>query len=187
MSKPEKDKTYMGLVSDVMRESKDPISFDEAEFRLIVEAGEEKHLWYPRLINGSRVRVPLVNHDGELELIVFDEEARELLWPELFTIHAQPHSRDREPVNLRLPGGARTSIRLEYFGRGAWVTTASPAFWRWLKRRKAASGDALIIEAVDVQERCYCAGKQHRLRQWIISRERTTTMDCGVKTLRRFN
>jgi Plasmid pRiA4b ORF-3-like protein len=177
MSKTEKERTYAELVSEVVRESRNPISFDEivrrvellrevdsrtsrtavcnalAEFWLIVEIGEEKYGWYPHLINGSRVRVPLVKHDGELELIVFDDEARELLWPELFA--GQDTLGDREPVGLRLPSGAHTAFPLEYLGRRTWGTTASQAFWRWLKRCKAASGDALIIEAVDVEARCY--------------------------------
>jgi hypothetical protein len=165
MTKAEKDRTYVELVNEVMRESRDPISFDEAEFRLIAEISEEKHRWYPRLLNGSRVRAPLVNHDGELELIVFDEEAQELLWPTLFTGYGQPPSRDCDPVDMRLPGGARTSFRLEHFGRGAWGTMASPEFLRWLKRRKAASGDALIIEAVDVQERRYNVVHEPRMRR----------------------
>jgi hypothetical protein len=124
-----------------------------AQCWLIVNTGKGTYRWYPRLINGSRVRVPLVAYDGELARIVFDDEARDLLWPAFFA--GQGASGDREPVDLRLPSGIHTAFPLEFFGQRIWGTTASSEFWQWIADCKAVSGDALIIEAVDADARCY--------------------------------
>jgi hypothetical protein len=200
MSNTQKKTSYVAIVREIVRQSQDPISFEEimrrvelirkidsrtpkptvrnalAQCWLIVNTGKGTYGWYPRLIGGSRVRVPLINHDGELERIVFDDEARDLLWPAFFA--GQGASGDREPVNLRLPSGIHTSFPLEFFGRRTWGTTASPEFWRWLKGCKAASGDALIIEAVDAEARCYSVTHESQWKQDVaVVRKRTEEIE----------
>lgn len=96
--------------------------------RLVANTGDGRYWWYPRMLKGSRVRVPLITVDLELRRIVFDDDARDLLWPSFFAASEQI---DRKPVELRLPTGESISLPLEHFGGGEWGTTGSPRFWNW--------------------------------------------------------
>lgn len=176
MSGKEQKASYTTLVRQVVREEPVPLPVVEIMRRvdrlrpietreplstirnaisqcyLIVNTGDGRYGWYPRLLKGSRVRVPLISSDLRQKRIIFDDEVRELLWPSFF---AGPGVADREPVNLTLPDGAHTPLPLDFFGNGVWGTTGSKACWNWLNRSLAAAGDALIIEAVDAEQRRY--------------------------------
>lgn len=123
-----------------------------SQCRLVVNTGDGKYWWYPRLLKGSRVRVPLIASDLEQRRIVFDDDARDLLWPSFFAGH--DHT-DRKPIELRLPTGDSAPLPLEHFGGGEWGTTGSPRFWNWLRACEATGGDALILEAIDAEARRY--------------------------------
>jgi hypothetical protein len=73
-----------------------------SQCRLVANTGDGRYWWYPRMLKGSRVRVPLITADLELRRIVFDNDARDLLWPSFFAASEQI---DRKPVELRLPTG----------------------------------------------------------------------------------
>src|SRR5262249_41804189 len=143
MTNPEKQPTqsYTSLVQQVVREAQEPIPVAEimrrgpslrpiesqAPERLIRHAapqspplantGDGRYWWYPRLLKGSRVRVPLIASDLELGRIVFDHDARELLWPSFF---AGSEHIDRNPIELRFGAGDCVSLPFEHFGGGEW-------------------------------------------------------------------
>src|SRR5262245_38722379 len=123
-----------------------------SQCRLVANTGDGRYWWYPQLLRGSRVRVPLIASELELRRIVFDDDARDLLWPSFFADHEQT---DRKPIELRLPIGDSPSWPLEHFGGGEWGTTGSPKFWNWLRACEAAGADALILEAIDAEARRY--------------------------------
>jgi hypothetical protein len=104
------------------------------------------------LLKGSRIRVPLIASDLEQRRIVFDDDARDLLWPGFFAGHDQT---DRKPIELRLPTGDSAPLPLEHFGGGEWGTTVSPRFWNWLRACEATGDDALVLEAIDAEARRY--------------------------------
>jgi len=169
--------SYTALTQLVMREAEEPITVAEimcrvnclrpreslssperairsaiSQCRLVANTGDGKYWWYPRLLKGSRVRVPLIASDLERRRIVFDDDARDLFWPSFFAGHEQT---DRKPIELRLPTGDSASLPLEHFGGGEWGTTGSLKFWNWLCACEAAGGDALILEAIDAEARRY--------------------------------
>ena len=152
MTNPEKQPTqsYTSLVQQVVREAQEPIPVAEimrrvhslrpiesqsperlirnavSQSRLVANTGDGRYWWYPRLLKGSRVRVPLIASDLELGRIVFDHDARDLLWPSFFAGSEQV---DRNPIELRLGAGDCVSLPFEHFGEGVWGTTGSTKFW----------------------------------------------------------
>lgn len=176
MAGKEQQPSFTALVRDVVRKAEAPIPATEimrrvhqlrpidtrspestirnaiSQCRMVANTGDGKYWWYPRLLKGSRVRVPLVASDLDRKLIVFDNEARELLWPSFYAGYAQS---DRDPVRVQLPAGDRVEWPLEHFGDTDWGTTGSPDFWQWLRNCEAEGGDALIVEASDAEKRRY--------------------------------
>ncbi|MGH9768968.1 MAG: plasmid pRiA4b ORF-3 family protein [Blastocatellia bacterium] len=178
MTNPAKQpsQSYTALVHQVVREAEEPIPVAEimrrvhslrpiespsperlirhavSQARLIANTGDGRYWWYPRLLKGSRARVPLIASDLELGRIVFDHDARDLLWPSFFAGSEQV---DRNPIELRLGACACVSLPFEHFGEGVWGTTGSPKFWNWLRACEAAGSDALIFEAIDAEARRY--------------------------------
>ena len=65
----------------------------------IVNLGDGRYGWYPRLLQGSRVRVELKPSDLALERIILGKEVRDLLWPAFF---ANQIWRDQQPIRLYL-------------------------------------------------------------------------------------
>jgi pRiA4b ORF-3-like protein len=169
--------SYTALTHQVVREAEEPIPVAEiarrvhslrpiesqaperlirqavSQARLIANTGDGRYWWYPRMLKGSRVRVPLIASDLELGRIVFDYDARDQLWPSFF---AGSEHVDRNPIELRLGAGDCVSLPFEHFGGGVWGTTGSPKFWNWLRACEATGGDALIFEAIDAEARRYC-------------------------------
>ena len=163
------NQTYEDLVNEFMRDSIDSTSFNEAECRMILEMEVGWKPWPTHFLNGSRIRTPLITYKGEFESIFFDEEALILLWPQLFISHDRESSHNLDPVNLQLPNGVCTEWELKYleeseerFSASGWGGKISPTLQKWLKQRKAMSGDTLIIEAVDVEARQYNLVHEHQ-------------------------
>ena len=97
MTNPAKQpsQSYTALVQQVVREAEEPIPVAEiirwvrllrpiesqspetairnaiSQCRLVANTGDGRYWWYPRLLKGSRVRVPLIASDLELRRIVF--------------------------------------------------------------------------------------------------------------------
>ncbi len=118
----------------------------------IVNVGEGRYGWYPRLLQGSRVRVELKPKDLKLKRIVFGEEVRDLLWPAFL---GNQTIRDHNPIQLALPNGQETFLPLDFFGSGVWGTKGTPEFWRWLKAEGREVGNFLLIEALAAAPRQY--------------------------------
>lgn len=203
MSGKEKKTSYATLTEQVVRQAAEPIPFVEIMRRvhhlrsietrspentirsaigqcyLIANTGDGRYWWHPRLLKGSRARVPLVASDLKQKLIVFDDEVRELLWPSFF---AGQKLGNREPVDLKLPDGARTPLPLDFFGDGIWGTTGSQGFWEWLRASRAADGDALIIEAIDAEMRHYQVSLEERAeRDAAVLRSRTEEVEQAAR------
>src|SRR5262245_57552277 len=156
MTNPEKQPTqsYTSLVQQVVREAQEPIPVAEimrrvhslrpiesqsperlirnavSQSRLVATTGDGRYWWYPRLLKGSRVRVPLISSDLELRRIVFDYDARDMLWPSFFAASEQL---DRDPIELRFGAGDCVSLPLENFGGREWGTTGLLRFRNWLR------------------------------------------------------
>lgn len=118
----------------------------------IVNVGEGRYGWYPRFLQGSRVRVELKAEDLKIKRIVFGEDVRDLLWPAFF---GNQTIRDQNPIQLAMPNGKDILLPLEFFGAGVWGTTGTPELWRWLKQEGREAGDLLLIEAIDAEQRNY--------------------------------
>jgi len=115
--------SYTAITQQVVREAEEPIMVPKiirrvrllrpiesrspetairnaiSQCRLVANTGDGRYWWYPRLLKGSRVRVPLISSDLELRRIVFDYDARDMLWPSSF---AASELIDRNPIELRL-------------------------------------------------------------------------------------
>lgn len=120
---------------------------------LIANDGEGRYGWFPRMLKGSTVRAPLISSDLEAEHIFIEKDLRDLLWPGFFA--SQGELSDRSPVDAILPDGTRASLPLEHYGDGTWMTTGAPQFWKWLETCSPETGDDLIFEAIDAEQRLY--------------------------------
>lgn len=118
----------------------------------IVNVGEGRYGWYPRWLQGSRVRVELKAADLQSKRIVFSEDVRDLLWPAFF---GNQTTRDQNPIQLALPNGRDILLPLNFFGAGVWGTTGTPELWRWLQQEGREAGDYLLLEAIDAEQRQY--------------------------------
>ncbi len=179
-----KDKiSFTELTHQVVRESPEPLSFDEiiqrvqaiapiatknpkntirsaiSQSRSVVAAGNGRYGWKPRLITGSAVRLTLSESDLGGKAIELGDDIRELLWPLFFEIQSRS---DRSPVHVQLPTGGATQLSLDFLGRGHWGTSGSPEFWDWLKAQHAAPGDHLIFRALDGMAKRYSVEFQPR-------------------------
>src|ERR1051326_6192522 len=174
MSGKEKKPNYSALVRQVVHDAPEPLPLAEilqrvnrispieprspettirnavSQCYLIANTGDGKYGWYPRMLKGSFIRAQLVKSDLKQKQIIFDYDARELLWPGFF---AGPDPANREPVNIFFPDGSKTQLSLEHFEKSIWGTTGSESFWKWLAANKAKGGDFLIIEAIDVEKK----------------------------------
>ena len=119
---------------------------------LIVNTGDGRFGWFPRLLQSARVRVMLHPPELESKHIVFGNEVRDLLWPSFFANQAL---RDQSPIRLHLPTGLETMLPLNFFGEGVWGTEGTTALWQWLAQNEPVEGDALLIEAINAEGRDY--------------------------------
>ncbi|MCL5996518.1 MAG: plasmid pRiA4b ORF-3 family protein [Chloroflexi bacterium] len=171
--------SFSQLTEDVVRKAAGPIPFDEimrrvhalhpittrspkstirnaiSSHRMIAPTGDGRYGWYPRLITGSFVRVPLsVKHlRHKPPRVEFDDDARELMWPAFFDYSSRNDNHD--PVQVELPDGTHTTLSLDHFEGSQWGTLGAKPFWQWLRALKPRDGDALIVEAVDAEAHRY--------------------------------
>jgi hypothetical protein len=182
MSQPTSRKppdSFAQLAEQVVRASPTPLPFDEilrrvgalrridtrspastlrnaiASRRMIASTGQHTYGWYPRLITGSFVRAVLAAADlaHHPPRVAFDDDARELLWPGFFDYANRAEA--RAPVTVELASGPRTSLTLDHFQESDWGTYGSDAFWAWLRSHNPRPGDALILHALDAEQRRY--------------------------------
>ncbi len=179
-----KDKiSYTELTYQVVQQSPDPLPFDEilrrvhaiqpiktknpkstirsaiGQGRSIVATGDGRYGWKPRLITGSVLRLTLGKSDLSGQAVEFGNDMRDALWPAFLEIQKRI---DRSPIQLQLPDGSKTSIPLDFFGKGHWGTSGSPEFWAWFKTLKAKPGDHLIFQVLDGMAKLSCVEFQAR-------------------------
>src|SRR5215475_5187603 len=204
MSEKQTKKSYALLVRQMIQESPEPLTVAEilrrvdrirrvetrspesmirsalAQCRLIANDGAGKYGWFPRMAKGSIVRALLTASDLRQNRIYFDDEARDLLWPSFFA--SQGELLDRNPVDLELPGRTHTPLQLDHFGERIWGTKGTPDFWAWLQTCKVATGDSLIIEAVDAEARRYRAAfEAQAVRDTEALRKRTEEVEQAAE------
>ena len=206
---PKKDKpNYTELTYQVVRESPEPLPFDEilrrvhaitpiktknpkntirnavSQARLIVATGDRRYGWKPRLISGSVIRLTLSASDLAGQTVEFGEELRDALWPSFFEIQKRE---DRSPVHLRLPDQTVTSLPLDFLGKARWGTTGSPEFWKWFKTLKAKPGDHLIFYVRDGETKSYSVEFQRRAARdgQVIAERNQTVVQAALAFLRK--
>ena len=181
---PSSKTSYTELTHQVVRESREPLPFDEimrrvnaiapittknpkgtirnaiSQSRLIVNTGDGRYGWKYRVINDSVLRLTLSESDCQGEAIEYTEEVRDALCPAFF---ANQKYADREPIHLKLPNGETTRLALEFLREGGhWGTKGSPEFWEWFKSLHAQPGDVLIIRVLDGEAHLYAVEFQPR-------------------------
>jgi hypothetical protein len=199
---------YTELTYQVVRESPDPLPFDEilrrvqaitpiktknpkstirnavSQSRLIVATGDGRYGWMPRVLNGSRIRLTLSESDLSNRAIEFGDELREALWPTFFEIQKRA---DRGPVHVTLPNKTRTQLPLDFLGEGHWGTTGSPEFWMWFEGLNAKAGDHLIFRVIDGEAKSYGIEFQRRSErdEEAVTQRNQTVVQAALELLRK--
>ena len=180
----QKPPSYTELVYQVVRESPEPLLFDEVVARvhairpittknpkstirnavsqahLIVSIGDGYYGWKPRVITGSVVRTTLMPEDFADKTVNFGDDARDVLYPSMF--ESQKYS-DTGLITVELPNGVSTQIMIQHIRKPAiWGTRGSPEFWAWFDTLNAAPGDHLIVRAVDGDAKLYSVTFERR-------------------------
>lgn len=126
---------------------------------LIVSTGDGRYGWKMRLLNGSILRHTLQEAEFAGEVLYWDEDLCDALWPTFFS--PQKYS-DRSPVSVELPDSTLTTLPLEHFIHRSWGTHATPAFWQWFETLGAKANDHLIFTVLDGQEKRYAVAFEPR-------------------------
>ncbi len=180
---PRAKTNYTELVHQVVRDSEEPLGFDEifrrvnqlmhvttknpkgtirsaiTQSKLIVSPGDGTYGWKYRVINGSVLRLSLYDADLKSGRIEFTAELNEALFLAFFGSGTR---QDRAPIQLHLPNGMITPIALEMTQPGRWGTKGSIEFWNWFKSLGARVGDGLIFRVLDGAARAYAVEFQPR-------------------------
>ncbi|MHB8674778.1 MAG: hypothetical protein ACYDAK_14010 [Candidatus Limnocylindrales bacterium] len=162
--------SYTDLVYEVLSSAEHPLTFQEifdavSERRSIttknpkgtirsalsqgvqlVNVGDGRYGYLPRLVQGSLLRVPLTEKKPANHPLVFPDEVRQALWPSFF--ESQKRS-TRNPVQARLPNGGEVSLSLDFLGTGTWGSQMPESLRQLLITSYAAVGDSLLIKVTD--------------------------------------
>lgn len=176
---PEAKPSYTQVAHQVVRESQELLTADEIFARvnailhitsknprqtirnvisasfLIVNTGDGRYGWKYRVINGSRLRVPLSKRNLERREIAYPDEVRDALFPAFF---ASRRNETRTPAQVELPDGMRVEWDLGSTSDARWGAKPGQPFWDWLKREHAQPNDALLLNVVDSEARGYSVG-----------------------------
>jgi hypothetical protein len=176
--------SFTALTHQVVRESREPLPFDEIMRRvntlapvttrnpkgtirnaisqscLIVNTGDGRYGWKCRVINGSVLRLTLSESDCRGEAIEYPGELRDALYPAFF---ASQRYGDREPVQFKLPDGTIARLPLDHLREARWGSRGSPEFWEWFHSLHAKPDDALIVRVLDGEARLYAVEFQRRV------------------------
>lgn len=175
--------SYSQLVHNVVQEAERPLSVDEILERvnkrrpvhtrnpqqtirnalssspMLVNTGERRYGWKPRVINGSRLRYTLRESDILMEVLQWSNELFDALCPTFF---AKQMYRDLSPALVTLPDGAMSEFSYEVLYPSVRGTHATPAFWEWFETLNANAGDHLLIRVDDAEARRYSVTFQRR-------------------------
>ena len=172
----ERKPSYTQLTHDVVHGSPEPLTLDEIieqvnalrpimtknprgtirgainNSRMIVNTGDGRYGWMPRVINGSIIRQTLRESDILMEVLQLTEELKDALWPTYF---AKEKYSNLDPVQITLTTGEKTEFPLEHLYDLTWGTHATPEFWAWFNALNANAGDHLLYEVVDGEAKQY--------------------------------
>lgn len=173
---PRPKTNYTELVHQIVRDSPEPLGFDDlfrrvnelapvttknpkgtirsaiTQSSLIVPLGDGRYGWKYRVMTGSVVRLSLYPADLQSGRIEFNAELIEALVPAFF---GSGKRQDRTAIQLILPNGERTVMSLEMLGPGIWGVRGTVEFWNWLKPLNPHVGDALIFHVLNGDAREY--------------------------------
>lgn len=162
--------SYTQLAHDVVEQAAEPLTAEEIitkvnditlittknpkqtirnalrQSEVIVRLNDGRHGWKPRLITGSILRHTLDEEELDEQLLIWDADLRDALWPTFFAANKY---RNIDPVHLELPNGTVVQVPLQFLGEGMWGSAVSPVFWEWLLGRDPQPGDYLIVYIVD--------------------------------------
>ncbi|HOQ98949.1 MAG TPA: hypothetical protein PLJ35_09015 [Anaerolineae bacterium] len=119
---------------------------------LVQPTTDNRYGYLPYLLEGNRFRHPIERGALQRDLFLLGPEIVTALWPATFEIAKR---RDDGPAFLRLHGrdGARAiQVYREVEG---WGMRADAEFWRWLEGLDPHTGDELIFDILDAEERRY--------------------------------
>jgi tetratricopeptide (TPR) repeat protein len=113
-----------------------------------------RYTWWPRHLAGNVFRQPLAASDLEAGTLVLNGEVWMALWPGFF---ANLSSRLSGKVTLDLvnPPTLQGDIKHLEIGWGTRSIPPTPALADWYRQQRATSGDALIVQVLDVAARRY--------------------------------
>lgn len=164
------------LVHEVLRSADQPLTLPEVVIRVsnlvpirtvnplatvrgalsqgaqLVNVGDGRFGYLPRLINGSLLRLPLKAESLADRPLIYPEDVRLALFPSFFEIQKRKRTR---PAQLRLPGATTAEISLEHVGSGAWGCVVPAALHDYLATERAVAGGALLIRAIDAETGVY--------------------------------
>ncbi|MDO8689964.1 MAG: hypothetical protein Q7R39_08135 [Dehalococcoidia bacterium] len=112
----------------------------------LVNTGDGRFGYLPRLVEGSVVRIPLREKEPVNHPLVYTDEVRQAMWPGFFEI---PMRGSRRPVLMRLPSGEEVCLPLEHLGGGVSGSPMPEELRRYLVDQGASEGDSLLVRVVD--------------------------------------
>lgn len=162
--------SYADLVYDVLRTAGQPLTFQEifdrvnqrrpvttknpkgtirgtlTSGRQLVSLGDGRYGYLPRLVTGSRIRLPLAERKPANQPLIFTDEIIQALWPSFFENQKR---QDRRPARARLPNGVDVLLSLDFLAASTWGCPMPEPLRRLLIDKRAAAGDSLVLHIVD--------------------------------------
>src|SRR5712691_5355356 len=83
----------------------------------LVNLGDGRYGFLPRLIEGSLIRLPLTEKKPANHPLIYPDEVRHALFPSRLDIQKRQSER---PARLRLPDGSEIELALEFLGPATW-------------------------------------------------------------------
>ena len=117
--------------------------------RQLVNTGDGRYGYLPRLVNGCVIRLDLTEDEPAQHPLICSDELQLALWPAFFEVQKR---RNLRPVAMRLPGGDEIILPLTFLGPGLWGSELPPALRDYLLQHRAAVGDSLLIQVLDAEE-----------------------------------
>ncbi|MBI2940902.1 MAG: hypothetical protein HYY04_10735 [Chloroflexi bacterium] len=116
--------------------------------RQLLSLGDGRYGYLPHLVQGSLLRLPLVEKEPADHPLIYSDEIRHALWPSFLEIQKR---RVIRPVQVRLPNGDDVALSPDFFGNGVWGSSMPEGLRRYLVENQAAVGDSLLIRVVDTE------------------------------------
>jgi hypothetical protein len=149
----------------------------------LVNLGDGRYGFLPRLIEGSLIRLPLTEKKPANHPLIYPDEARHALFPSRLDIQKRQSER---PARLRLPDGSEIELALEFLGTATWGSTMPLGLRGYLVEQRAAAGDSLLIRVVEGEAgscEAWFESRAQRDAQAMAGRDRELA-DAAEKVLR---